>query len=201
MANEGMWEERNRLLANSTGMWLVQELLREWNSEGGNYDFSSLVQMAKEAKGFKSFIDVGDESFIKPNSMENAINEYTATDLSRGEMARLCLEGLALDSRKTRELLEDLTNKKMDKIHIVGGGIRNDLFCQMVADANDMVVQTGPAEATAMGNIVSQMISRGFLKNLDEAHDLIKNSIQIRKYSPKSSSKWNDFYLNKIGRD
>ena len=194
LANEGMWEEKNRLLANSTGMWLIQKLLKEWNSKNSDFDFSVLTEMAGKSKGFKSFIDVNNKKFMKPSSMENAIKEYIDTDLSRGEIVRLCLEGLAFDSRKTRELLEDLTDRKMNKIHIVGGGIKNDIFCQMVANANDKLVQTGPAESTAMGNIITQMISGGYLKDLNEAHDLIKNSIEIKTYTPEDAYLWNDFY-------
>ena len=96
----------------------------------------------------------------------------------KGQMARVILESLAIKYRKTMEMLEDTIGDTIEVLHIVGGGIKNELLCQFAADAINKKVITGPAEATALGNIMMQAIAAGQIKTVEQGRKLVAGSIE-----------------------
>ncbi|NLM50415.1 MAG: rhamnulokinase [Clostridiaceae bacterium] len=191
--NEGGFGGKVRFLKNIMGLWIVQEIRRQYHNEGVNVTFGSLEREAMEAKPHKCYIDVDDETFAKPGNMPQKVVEYckkTGQEApgTRGEVIRCVYESLAFKYRKTFEEIMDLTNKKYDKIHIVGGGARDGLLCQMTADFCGVPVYAGPVEATALGNITCQLIASGDIKDIKEARRIILNSSRPYAFMPKQGN-------------
>jgi rhamnulokinase len=188
-ANEGCYGGKYRLLKNATGLWLVQELLREWKAKDPSLDYPSLVRMAGEARPFSGKIDVESPRFKKPLSMERAIlqecAEIGSVPSTRGEIVRTALEGIATMTELTRKELERLTGR-IDGLHIVGGGVKNQLLCQLIADFTGLPITAGPVEGTAIGNIIVQMFALGELKDPGESIELLKRSFEMRSYEPRN---------------
>src|SRR5262249_37565454 len=151
------------LLKNIMGLWLVQECRRAWERGGKNFTYEELMRLAEAAPPFGSIVDPDDASFILPASMPGAIADFcpkTAqpAPTERGAATRCALERLALGYGWVLERLEELTGKRLDTIHVVGGGSQNTLLCQLTADACDRPVIAGPVEATAIGNVLVQAL-------------------------------------------
>src|SRR5262249_31374113 len=109
----------------------------------------------------------------------------------RGEIIRCALESLALKSRLVIEVLERLTQRAIRRVHIVGGGARNDLLCQLTADATGRPVHAGPFEATAIGNILIQAMALKQIASLAEIRDIVARSFECATYEPREASRWN----------
>lgn len=107
---------------------------------------------------------------------------------------RACLEGLALTYRKTLEGLEDVLGRKIEVIHIVGGGSQNELLNQMTADACGRPVVAGPIEATAIGNVLVQAMAAGDVKSLADARAIVRSSFNVKRYTPRDAKQWDDAY-------
>ena len=163
--NEGGVENTIRLLKNIAGLWLLQECRRQWQKEGTDLSYAQLTEMAAKAKPFAAIIDPDYNEFMLPGDMPAKINRFlTRTNQKpiddKGQMTRVILEALALKSRWVFEKLQEVTGKSIDCLHIVGGGIQNELLCQFTADAIGKKTITGPIEATAAGNILDAGQSR-----------------------------------------
>jgi len=174
--NEGGVEGTIRLLKNIMGLWLVQECKRQWQREGVELSYGELTEMAQKAEAFAAHIDPDYGEFLSPGDssatgssatgMPRRINDYLAargqkTISDKGQMIRVILESLALKYRWAVEKIEEITGKTVDCVHIVGGGIRNEVLCQFAANATGKKVVTGPIEATAIGNILMQAKATG----------------------------------------
>jgi rhamnulokinase len=200
--NEGGVKGDFRFSKNIMGLWLVQECRRTWMSAGKDYSYSDLTELADTASSNSSVLDVDDIDFLKPGDMPTRIREYCqkthqAIPESDGAVIRLALEGIALKYRWVLERLEELTNRSFPVIHIIGGGTKNQLLNQWTADATGRKVITGPVEATAIGNILTQAIALGYLNSWDEAQMVVKNSFETILYEPNNQSNWDESY-NKL---
>ena len=184
-----------RLLRNIIGLWLVQECRREWAEAGEDYDYATLTQLATEAIPFAALIDPSDERFFKPQSMSGAIAEFChETDQTPpstpGGFIRCALESLALLYHRRLNEVCELTSRKVKQLHIVGGGSRNVLLNQFTANACNIEVIAGPAEATALGNVLLQSITLGHLPNLRAARRCVRQSMDVENYKPEEIEKW-----------
>jgi len=193
--NEGCLGGNYRLLKNVSGLWFVQKCLETWKEEDETLDYSKLTQMAIAAEPLKNFIDPNDLRFLNPPDMPSEIVAYcreTSQPLpeTKGEILRCALQGIALRMKWVVEKLEELTNRRIEAIRIVGGGVRNELFCQLIADATDRVVYAGPIEATSLGNILAQMIATNEIKDVFEGREIIRRSFEIKKYEPSKDERW-----------
>ncbi|QCX33941.1 rhamnulokinase [Caloramator sp. E03] len=199
ITNEGGVEGTTRFLKNIMGLWLVQESKRQWEREGEKLTYSDLTQMAKEARPFENFIDPDYHEFGLPGDMPNRVRNYCrATNqtvpVTKGEVIRCITQSLALKYRYTIECLEKILYKKIDRIHIVGGGIQDKMLCQFTADATGKEVIAGPIEATAAGNIAVQAMALGAIKDLNDARRIIRNSFQMQTYKPQNTQEWDKVY-------
>ncbi|MDI9430388.1 MAG: rhamnulokinase family protein [Planctomycetota bacterium] len=197
--NEGGVRNTIRLLKNIMGLWLVQECKRQWQREGQDLSYSELTDMAAKAKPFFGIIDCDCSDFLAPGDMPTRINNHLTqtgqpTTADKGQMIRLVLESLALKYRRTLEAIEDVTGDPIDVLHIVGGGIQNELLCQFAADATGKRVVAGPIEATASGNILMQAIAAGRLKGIDEARAIVRHSFDLKEYRPQDTPEWTQRY-------
>ena len=159
--NEGMTDGRIRFLKNITGLWLIQQLVKEWESEGYKCDYSDLVKEAEQSTLSSSF-DVDDARFMNPEKMSEAILSYLKEKnenipVTKGDYMRCICISLAKKYAEVKTQMERCTNKKINKIYIVGGGSRNQLLNKLAAEYTGCEVVRGEVEATAMGNIIVQL--------------------------------------------
>ena len=166
--NEGMTDGRIRFLKNITGLWLIQQLVKEWEQEGYKCDYSELVKEA-ELSSLDSSFDVDDARFMNPEKMSEAIVSYLKEEnqelpITKGDFMRCVCISLAKKYAEVKTQMERCTNKKINKIYIVGGGSKNQLLNRLAAEYTQCEVIRGEVEATAMGNILVQVKSEN-LKN------------------------------------
>lgn len=198
--NEGGLEGTTRLLRNIMGLWLVQELRRAWTDKRGNApDYATLMQEAAQAKPFGPVVDESWGPFSKPGEMPAKFAHYCkktgqTPPRTRGEFVRCALESLALAYRDTLESLQTVRGRRVERIHIVGGGTKNTLLNQMAADACGREVVAGPEEATALGNIMAQMLADGQIGSVAEGRGIVKASFRPGRYRPRDREAWDERY-------
>ena len=198
--NEGGVDGTIRFLKNIMGLWILQESRRQWKREGKEYSFSELAILAKEAKPLQSIIDPDDQLFATQGNMPRRIAEYCQktgqhVPQSVGETVRCILDSLALRYRYTVKDLSVLSGKTVKAINIVGGGTQDKLLCQITADACGVPVCAGPVEATAIGNIMTQLMSLGEVKDLKEAREIVSASFETVSYTPSGdSAMWDEAF-------
>ena len=199
--NEGGVDNTLRVLKNIVGLWLVEECRRYWKEQGADLSYQDISEMVRNASPWAGFLDVDCSDFFAPGDMPEKINSYLKKTGQRpvknkGEMIRLILESMAFKYRWVFDNLEAIRGRRIDVIHIVGGGIKNEILCQFTANATGRKVITGPVEATATGNILMQAIAAKQIKSLKEARQIILNSNQPKEYKPYNEKTWDDRYQN-----
>ncbi len=188
-----------RLLKNIIGLWLVQECRRAWAKAGREYDYAELARLAAEAPPFVSLINPADQRFLRPETMPEAIAGFCRetgqpVPETSGAMVRCILESLALLYRRTLLQIEQLTGRRIGRLHIVGGGSQNALLNQFTANALQIPVLAGPVEATAAGNVLIQAIALGHLPSLGAAREVVRRSMEVRTIEPQAGGGWLDAY-------
>jgi len=188
-----------RFLKNLAGLWLVQECRRDFIRQGHEHSYAELTQMAGQAAAFGPLVDPNHALFLLPGNCIAKLDQFyketgQRQPATRGEYIRSCLESLALAYRRTLEGLEDILGKKIEVIHIVGGGTQNELLSQMTANASGRPVLAGPVEATAIGNILVQAMAIGAVANLDELRQIVRASFEVKRYEPMDTKQWDKAY-------
>ncbi len=177
-----------RFLKNIPGLWLLQECRRQWARDGQDYSYAELMEQAAAAKKTSTIIDL--DEFSSPGNHPQAIREYcrkTGQEVpdDPGAISRVILQSLAARYKQILESLEKLTDKTIDVIHIVGGGSRNKLLNQLTADVTGRRVLAGPAEATAVGNALTQALGRGDIRSLEAIRALVRGSFDVDEFRPR----------------
>ncbi len=205
--NEGGVGGTMRLLKNICGLWLVQECRRTWNTQGRKgktglpLDWEDLNYMTHAAKPLVAFIDPDHREFLGPTDMPKAIAEFCrrtgqTVPQTEGAILRCALDSIAMKFRHVLEMCEKIGGKRIETIHIVGGGTKNLQLCQAAADATGRRVVAGPIEATAIGNIMMQAVAAGAVANIEEARQIIRDSFEVAEFHPTTehAAEWNDAY-------
>jgi rhamnulokinase len=197
--NEGGVGGTFRFLKNITGLWLVQECRRTWARQGEELSYDDLTQMAARAAPLRSVVDPDDGEFLKPGDMPARIRTFCQgtgqpVPEDKGALVRCALESLALKYRWVLERLEEMLGRRLEPIHVVGGGTRNRLLNQFTADASGRRVVAGPIEATAIGNVVAQAMALGHIASLEEGRQIVRNSFDIETYEPAGGAEWEEAY-------
>lgn len=197
LTNEVGVAGRIRLLKNIAGLWLLQECRRAWSLEGAGYSYDELARLAAAAPPFTAIIDP--DAFLQPGGMPEKIAAHCRATGQRppeshGGFSRAILESLALRYRQVLESIETLLGRRFSVIHIVGGGSRNAVLNQFVADATGRTVAAGPAEATAIGNVLVQAMGSGALPGLEEARAVVRRSWPVAVFEPKPAADWDAAY-------
>lgn len=197
--NEGGVNKTIRFLKNIMGLWLIQESRRQWDREGELLSFDELEQQANAAEPFASLIDPDYPAFQTPGNMPRRIREYCEktgqkVPETKGEIVRCIAQSLAFRYRYTIEGMEEVTGNKYNVVNIVGGGIKDKMICRFTANATKRVVETGPVEATSIGNVIVQAMAMGAIKSLSEGRQVVKNSFEITRYEPEDSEAWDAAY-------
>ena len=188
--NEGGYNYRYRFLKNIMGLWMIQSVRHELNDA---YSFAQLCSLAEEVKDFPSRVDVDDHRFFAPASMIEAIRQFCAETSqpipeTPGQLATVVYQSLADCYKKSLLSLEEMTGEHYDALNIVGGGANADYLNQLTANRTGKTVYAGPAEATAIGNIVCQLLSRGVFSSVEEARVCIFESFFIKTFVPEGKT-------------
>lgn len=197
--NEGGVGGSFRLLKNIMGLWIIQECRRIWEQEGQDVSFAGLVELARQEPACVSFIDPDHDSFFNPSHMPSAIQAYCrntnqTVPETPGQIARCVMDSLALKYRYILGLTADLSGSEFAGLHMVGGGIQNQLLCQLTADAIGKPVWAGPVEASAIGNILVQYMALGEIGSIHDARGIVRDSFPAAVYEPQESSIWETAY-------
>ena len=195
LTNEARADGGNRLLANITGLWILQECQREWSRHAGASEISELVTLAAASESMGSVLDPGDDAFMLPGDMPLKVAQYCQARYgmvpeSRGQMVRVILESLAVRYARAVRQIEKIADQRLDDVYLVGGGSRNGLLCQMTASATGKNVIAGPAEASAIGNLLAQFEVGGTITSAGQRHEIVRRSFTPRTYAPGPLDPW-----------
>jgi len=190
--NEGGLSGTIRFLKNVSGLWLVQGCRKAWSAEGP-VGYDDLTRAAREAPPFAALIDPDDPLFLNPPDMPEAIAAYcrrTGQRMpgSRGAVVRSLLESLALKYRQVIAELGLVLGHPLERVHVIGGGSHNGVLCQLTADATGLPVVAGPAEATAVGNILVQALALGQLASPAAIREVVRQSFTLKTYAPAGNA-------------
>ncbi len=196
--NEGGVEGTFRFLKNIAGLWLLEECRRSWANER-ECGYEELMDSAQSAAPFKAFIDPDREEFLNPPDMPEAIRRVCSgagqkAPESAGEFVRCILESLALKYRLVLDQLRRAYPHPINRIHVIGGGAQNRMLCRFTANAAGLPVIAGPAEATAVGNIMVQALAAGFIANLADMRGVIRRSFELTVFEPRQTAEWDAAY-------
>ncbi len=183
-ANEGGYNYRFRFLKNIMGLWMIQSIKREYNDK---YSFDDLCNAAMEVADFPTRVDTEDYCFLAPESMIEALKDYARrtgqpVPETPGQLATVVYASLAESYARAVDELEEITGRKFNKIHVVGGGSKDTYLCELTAKATGRPVFAGPTEATAVGNLTVQMLADGVFADLPQARDTIFKSFGVKQY-------------------
>ncbi|MDR2286258.1 MAG: rhamnulokinase [Prevotellaceae bacterium] len=188
--NEGGIEGTTRFLKNITGMWLLEQCRKEWESQGKSYTYDEIVRMSDSVADFPSIIDPDHPGFANPASMPAAIAAY-CTDTGQkvpenhAEYIRCIFNSLASKYKYVLDSLKQVAPFEIDRLHVIGGGSQNRLLNQLIANSIGLPVIAGPSEATAIGNVMVQAKGLGIVKSLSEMRAIIGNSVSLETFYPK----------------
>ena len=191
-----------RYLRNIMGLWLLQECVRDW----GHPDLGELLSAAAEVPALRSVVDAGDAAFLAPGRMPERITDACRASgqpvpESRAEITRCILDSLALAHRRAIAEAEALADHPVDVVHIVGGGTRNALLCQLTADACGLPVVAGPAEAAALGNVLVQARAHGLVGDRTAMRGLLARTQPLERYVPRGdTAEWRAAEIRITGR-
>jgi rhamnulokinase len=190
--NEGGVDDRIRYLRNVMGLWLLQESLRTWELEGTPEHLAGLLIAAAELPAGGPVFDPDDPAFLPPGDMPARIAAACVrldrpVPASRAALVRCIIDSLAAAYGRTVHEAARLSGRSVEVVHLVGGGARNSLLCQLTADACGLPVIAGPVEATAIGNVLVQARTRGLIAgDLETLRALVRATQDIRRYEPRT---------------
>lgn len=189
-SNEVGYEGTIRFLKNICGLWILEECRREWLANGEEASYVTIVEEAAKCEPMISLIDPDYAEFATAGNMPEKIRGFCRVHgepepRNNAEIARCIFDSLALKYDYVFSVLERVTGKKLEGLFILGGGSRNDLVNQLAADALGLPVVVGASEATAVGNVMAQMIADGVAKDLAEARKLVAPSFSPKRFMPR----------------
>lgn len=203
ITNEGGVDRTVRLLKNITGMWLVEQCLKSWKGEGVTYSYPEMVKMAQEAEPFVCFLDPDAPDFVCPENMPAAMDAFCDRTGQRkpathGEYIRAIFESLALTYRKVLDIFRKISPNQIEKLHVIGGGSKNMLLNSFTASATGLPVIAGPAECSALGNIMIQARADGEVASLQDMRRIIGRASSPVTVQPENIPLWEDAYCRYI---
>jgi rhamnulokinase len=195
--NEGGIGGTTRLLKNVCGLWLVQQCRAAWQRAGQEWSWDQLTALAAEAPPLVTLIDPNHPSLVAPADMPAAIRALARASgepepETTAATVRAALESVAAAVRRSLAELDGLLGRRVRRVHVVGGGVKNSLLCQMIADATGRPVVAGPVEATAIGNLLVQLLAGDGKVDLRAIRRVVRDTFEPARYEPKEAARWND---------
>ncbi|MEE0980072.1 MAG: rhamnulokinase family protein, partial [Acutalibacteraceae bacterium] len=184
ITNEGGFDDTVGFLKNIIGLWLIQESRRQWQRQGEDYSYADLEKLALAAEPFKCFIDPDAPEFVPHGNIPKRVQEFCEktgqyVPQTVGEIMRCIYESLAMKYKLTFEKLCECTERDYPVIHVIGGGTKDTLLCQLTANSCNRTVKAGPIEATVMGNVAVQLMSDNSVADISEARKIVANSSEL----------------------
>ena len=201
ITNEGGFDDTVGFLKNIIGLWLIQESRRQWQRQGEDYSYADLEKLALAAEPFKCFIDPDAPEFVPHGNIPKRVQEFCEktgqyVPQTVGEIMRCIYESLAMKYKLTFEKLCECTERDYPVIHVIGGGTKDTLLCQLTANSCNRTVKAGPIEATVMGNVAVQLMSDNSVADISEARKIVANSSELKTYIPAEVDKWEEAYAD-----
>ena len=195
--NEGGVGGTTRLLKNVCGLWLVQQCRAAWQRSGQGWTWDQLTALAAEAPPLVTLVDPNDPSLVAPADMPEALRSLARSagepvPESTAAVVRTALESVAAAIRRTLTELDELVGRRIGRVHVVGGGVKNRLLCQMIADATNRPVLAGPVEATAIGNLLVQLAARDGTVDLRAMRSIVRDSFELVEFAPRDPAAWDE---------
>jgi len=193
--NEGGVGGYHHLLKNMLGLWIIQQCMVKWKAEGSTLNWSNIIEFTEESADNNIFIDIDDQALEKEifnmprRVVELCRSPKNVVPKTMGQVSRCVYESLVMKTYFNIKKLEEVTGRVVELVHMVGGGSRNRLLCQWVCDALGVPV-IAPAETTATGNILVQMLATGDIDGIEQGREVVKKSVKLRYYNPKEKDKW-----------
>lgn len=201
ITNEGGFDDSTGFLKNIIGLWLIQESRRQWQRQGEDYSYAELEKLALASEPFKCFIDPDAPEFVPHGNIPGRVQDFCKktgqyVPQTVGEIMRCIYESLAMKYRLTFEKLRECTEQDYPVIHVIGGGTKDGLLCQLTANSCNRTVKAGPIEATVMGNVAVQLMSDGSVENIGQARKIIADSSELKIYEPQNTDEWEKAYAD-----
>lgn len=199
LSNELGANNKINYLKNISGLWLIQETRRALKRAGFDYSYNDLEMLARKEKPFTCFIDPDDEAFATEGDLPERIREYCRKTNQQipettGAVIRCIYESLAMKYRYAIEQIGENTGRTFDVLHLLGGGTKDSFLCSMTADSLGFDVVAGPTEATAIGNIMLQLIALGEIDSIETARNIIRKTEKVKTYTPENHEEWQKGY-------
>jgi len=199
--NEGGFEGRTRFLKNVMGLWLLQECRRVWaEADGLPFSYEDLERRAQAAPALTCVVDPDEPDFLPPGDMPARIRRFCVETTqpapdAPGLVVRCIIDSLALKYRWAIDRAREISGRRIDVIHMVGGGSHNTLLCQATADATGRRIVAGPVEASAIGNVMVQAYFQGQVASLADIRSVVRRSTQTKTYEPSDNrNQWDTAY-------
>ena len=188
--NEGGVEGTTRFLKNITGMWILEQCRKDWKAQGKDYTYEEITKMAESLPKSSYTIDVDDPLFANPENMNDALRQYCASAQyplpdSDAATARLIFDSLADKYAKVLKMLSQFAPFPINRLHIIGGGAKNNFLNRLTANAVGIPVIAGPAEATAIGNMMVQAKALKVVKSFEQMRKYIRESTETTLFNPE----------------
>lgn len=199
LSNEMGANGKINFLKNISGLWLIQETRRDLAKTDRKYSYNELEMLARESEKFRSFIDPDAPELSAHGNLPDKIRAYCESTNQPvpetiGQVVRCIYESLAMKYRLALEQIGECAGKSFDVLHLMGGGTKDGFLCELAAQSLDMPVVAGPIEATALGNIVLQLIALGEIENIEEGRKIIAETEKVKTFIENRTSDWNEAY-------
>jgi len=201
ISNSGGVLNKTLFLKNVMGLWIIQQCKKTWNNTEPDLGYGEIVTRAHSTKPFAGMIDPDDSAFLNPQNAPQAVADYlkktgqSSVDPNDvGQIARIVFEGLALKYRNVFGKLASATDKRIEVLHIMGGGIKNEMLNQFAANSMNLRIIAGPIEATAAGNILMQAYGVGEIDSLAQLRSVVRDSFDLKTYEPQDTKDWESAY-------
>ncbi len=200
LSNEIGANGKINFLKNISGLWLIQETRRDLEKTDRKYSYNELEMLARESEGFRSFIDPDAPELSAHGNLPDKIRAYCEktnqpVPETVGQVVRCIYESLAMKYRLALEQISECTGKSFDVLHLMGGGTKDGFLCELTAQSLGIPVVAGPIEATALGNIILQLIALGEIENIEKGRQIIAETEKVHKYEQKHTSDWDEAYI------
>ncbi|HPP08318.1 MAG TPA: FGGY family carbohydrate kinase [bacterium] len=187
------------VVRNMAGLYLFENFYRRLFEKDRKITYRKMIESAMDSSGFQLFLNPNDHLFFSIENGEIALKKYCDSTGQKypermADILRAILEGIALSFKKPLEDIQACTGRTFEKICIVGGGVKNKLLCQMIADATGLQVITGPSEAAAVGNLCIQAFADGEIQDISRIRDMAASSCKVNIFQPKNTDRWEKQY-------
>lgn len=199
LSNEVGANGKVNFLKNISGLWLIQETRRDLAKTDRKYSYNELEMLARDSESFRSFIDPDAPELSAHGNLPDKIrayckNTYQPVPETVGQVVRCIYESLALKYRLALEQITECTGKKFDVLHLMGGGTKDGFLCELASQSIGIPVVAGPVEATALGNIVLQLIALGEIGSIDEGRKIIAETEKVKTFSETHTPDWDEAF-------